>query len=235
MVFVFGLAVAESQGQGPAYYASKQASLLPLLEVLNNAGVSGSLEFSGACNSFNGPDFPEFPQFDAPAKNTGSPLQTVHEMFARNPSMQVTQDPDGTIRINQRDVPTDTLNIKIARVSFESGRQPAQRPIYNANAALAHVFEAPEVKRFMKNHGIEGPWFGLFIGTLPPSEPPPNVPYMSGGPLENVTFSQALDYILKSFPGIWFYENCPKTAKRNRTVGTGFYHLQKTGVRPIVQ
>jgi hypothetical protein len=99
----------------------------------------------------------------------------------------------------------------------------------------SNLFETPEITHFMKDQHIKGPLFGLFIGALPPAEPPPNLPYMSAAPLENVTFAQALDCILKIFPGIWIYENCPKTARRGRTVVIGFYRLQKTGVGMIVQ
>lgn len=231
IVFVLSLVVAHSEGQGPAYYGSPQASLSPLLEVLNNGGVSGSLEFAGTCDSFNGR---VFPQFQNPAANTGPPLETVREMFAHNTTMQVAQDPNGTIRMVQRGIPKDILNVKIAQVSFETGRPPARRPIYAAIVALASVFETPEIKRFMKEQHIKGPLFGL-VGALPPSEPPPNVPYMSAAPLDNVTFAQALDYILKFFPGIWVYKNCPKTAKSDRTVVVGFYRLQKSGAGWIVQ
>lgn len=156
-------------------------------------------------------------------------------MFAHNSTIQARQDPDGIIRMIQWDVPDDTLNIKIAHISFETGRQPATRSIYNANAALADVFEAPEVKRFMRDNDIEGPSFSLLTGALAPPTAPPSVPHMYGAPLDNVTFSQALDYILKSFPGIWYYENCPATNKRNRIVSIGLYHLQKTGAGWIVQ
>ena len=232
IVFVLSLVVAHSEGQGPAYYGSPQASLFPLLEVLNKGGVSGSLEYAGTCDSFNGRGFP---QFDNLAANTGSPLETVRQMFAHNPTMQVAQDPNGTIRMVQGGIPKDILNVKIAHASFETGRPPARRPIYAAIVALASLFETPEIKRFMKDQHIKGPLFGLAIGAVPPSAPPPNVPYMSAAPLDNVTFSQALDYILKFFPGIWVYENCPKTAKRDRTVVIGFYRLQKTGAGWIVQ
>jgi hypothetical protein len=233
VIFVLGLAAGGCPGQSPASYPSEQATLLPLLEALKNAGVSGSLEFSGTCNLFNGSHFLELPQFDVPATTTGPPLQTLREMFAHNPTMQVTQDPDGTIRMIQRGVPTDILAVKIARVSFDIGR-PAQQPIYDANAALAQVFAAPEVERFLKGHDIERSGFTL-TGAISPSVPSPNVPHMSAAPLDNVTLSQALDYILKSFPGIWYYKNCPATNKRNRIVGMGFYHLQKTGNGVIVQ
>lgn len=229
VLFVVALAVAESQAQGPAY--SKQASLAPLLDVLDKAGVSGSLEFSGHCDSFNGPDFPKFTY---PATSTASPVQAMREMFAHNPTIQVTQDPDGTIRMIQRGVLTDLLNVKIAHIPFETGRPPALNPIYSANAALVHIWVAPEVTRFMKDHDIEKPAF-LATGTPPPSTPPPGMPYFSPHPLDDVTISQAMDYILKSFPGLWYYEDCPRTEHRNRIVELGFYHLQKTGLGDTVQ
>jgi hypothetical protein len=36
---------------------------------------------------------------------------------------------------------------------------------------------------------------------------PLDAPQISGD-LENVTVSQALDYVLKTYPGFWAYENC---------------------------
>ncbi len=229
LIVVF--AMVESQGQGSAYYASKQALLAPLLEVLDKAGVSGSLEFSGHCDSFNGPDFPEL---RAPMTSAAPPLEAVREMLAHNPSMQVTQDPDGTIRIIQVGVPKDFLNVKIVHIPFETGRPPAHHPIYSANAALVHIWVAPEVTRFIKDHDVEMPAF-VAIGAPPPSAASPNMPHISAAALDNVTVSQAMDYILRSFPGIWYYENCPQTESRHRTIKLGFYYLQKTGVGSTVQ
>ncbi len=224
----FGLAAAVCQGQ-----SSEQGKLLPLLEVLKNAGVSGSLEFSGTCSLSDPSHFLELPQFDTPATTSGSPLQIVREMFAHNRTMQVTQDPDGTIRIIQHGVPTDILAVKIAQVTFQIGR-PAQEPIYDANAALAQVFATPEIQLFMRDHDVEPPGFTL-TGAISPSIHPPDAPYISAAPLHDVAFAEALNYILKSFRGIWYYKNCPGTDKRNRTVSMGFYHLHKTGAGLIIQ
>ena len=160
-VFIAVLSLGKIQAQGPAYYASTQASLLPLLQVLDNAGISASLEFSGSCN----------------------------QMFAENPTVRVTQDADGTIRIVQRDTPLDFLNVKVTRISFETGRPSALRPIYSGNAALFHVLSASEVNRFMEDHNIQKLGFTA-IGPLPPSTPPSNTPYLSPRPLENVTVSE---------------------------------------------
>jgi hypothetical protein len=231
VVFMFGLALVETQGQSQAYYASKQASLLPLLELLDKAGISGSLEFSGACDSFNGPDFPEV---HAPAESTVRPLEGVREMFANHPDWRVMQDPGGKIRVMQVGVETDFLNVKIAHIPFETGRPPSRHPIYSANAALVHILVAPEVTRFIKDHSIEEPAF-LATGTLPPSTPPLGMPYMPGAPLDDVTVSEAMDHILKAFPGIWYYEDCPQTNNRSRSVRIGFYHLQQLGIGLTVQ
>jgi hypothetical protein len=228
VLLLLGLAAAVCQGQ-----SSEQAKLLPLLEVLKNAGVSGSLEFSGTCNLFDPSHFLELPQFDTPATTSGSPLQIVREMFAHNRTMQVTRGPDGTIRIVQHGVPTDILAVKIAEVSFEIGR-PAKEPIYDANAALAQAFATPEVQLFMRSHDVEPPGFTL-AGSISPSIHPPDAPYISAASLHDVTFAEALNYILKSFRGIWYYKNCPGTTNRRRRVVMGFYDLQKTGVEWIVQ
>ena len=41
-------------------------------------------------------------------------------------------------------------------------------------------------------------------------------PHISGT-LDNITLSEALDYVLKTFPGIWLYENCPQTHKETES------------------
>jgi hypothetical protein len=207
---------------------SKEGSLRPILQVLDKAKLSGSLEFSGRCASFRVQDFPDFPKFRAPATSGGSPLQTLREMFADDPAMRVMQDPDGTIRMIEKGVSTDILNVKIDRIPFESGRPPAPHPIYGANIALTHILAAPEVKLFMKAHDIEwGPVFGPLSGIVG-GKIPPEVPHLSG-PLYDSTFSEAMDYVLKAFPGIWIYENCPRSATKKRLVYFHFFYLQELG------
>jgi len=38
-----------------------------------------------------------------------------------------------------------------------------------------------------------------------------------------VTLSEALDYMLKTFPGLWVYESCRGSGKDNRVVVFAFY------------
>jgi hypothetical protein len=131
--------VIGGQAQSPQD-APKQASLQPLLQVLNKAGLSASLEFSGSCNSLDVSEFPDFPVLRQPTDTQRSPLDTVRAMFASNPDMSVTQDIDGTIRIVQHNVESDLLSLRIERISLES--------LYDPNLALMHVLVAPEVRLF---------------------------------------------------------------------------------------
>jgi len=226
------LLVGLSQGQVQSHYWSKGDSLKPLLEVLDQAKVSGSLEFTGTCDSYSFHVFPELPQLRVPAASKGSVLQTVREMFADSPAMQVTQDPDGTVRTIESGVATDILSVRISRVPF--GERPDGSDFaYSGWAALHNILNTPELKLFMKSHDIELPFGGGSVGSFNFS-PHKVGPHISE-PLGNVTFSEALDYILKTFPGMWIYEDCPETSTRKRTVYFRFYHLQNTGSGMIVQ
>jgi hypothetical protein len=134
----------------------------------------------------------------------------------------------------QRDTSLDFLNVKVARISFKTGRPPTMRPIYSGNDTLTYILTAPEVTRFMGDHTIQKLGFAL-TGPVSLSTPPPNTPYLSSRPLENVIVSEAMDYIVKACPGLWIYQNCPKRGDKKRYVYLAFYHLQKTGVGMIVQ
>ena len=213
-------------------YWSKADSLKPLLEVLDHAKVSGSLEFTGSCDSLNFHVFPEFPQLHVPVATKGPVLQTVREMLAHDSAMQVTQDPDGTVRMVESGVATDILGVKISRVPF--GERPDGSDFaYSGGAALRRILGTPELKSFMKTHDIEQAYGGGGAGSFN-FTPHKDLPYIPQ-PLDNITFSEAMDYILKTFPGLWIYENCRRTDTRKRTVYFRFYHLQNAGTGMIVQ
>jgi hypothetical protein len=61
--------------------------------------------------------------------------------------------------------------------------------------------------------------------------PPPHV----SGTWENITVSEALDRILRIFPGIWIYENCLAHGNKKRIVYIRFYQLKETPYGSIVQ
>jgi hypothetical protein len=212
-------------------------SVQPVLEALYKAKVSGSFVFPGLCDwSGCTLPIPEFPLFRVSTRAEGSTVQILREILADDPSMQVTQDKDGTIRMNETGVPTDLLNVKIGHILFESYGQR----VYTANGALRVILQTPEVLTFMKAHDIRGP-YGPFDNCSGHGEPvpgnlgawPPESPHVSGS-LDDVTLSEALDYVLKTFPGIWIYESCPQRDKKNRVVYFRFLAVHKVGGRGYV-
>jgi len=219
-------------------------SVQPILEALDKAKLSGSFVFSGRCDLREckplrpiAECFPDFPQFRAPATRGGSTVQTLREVLADAPAMQVTQDTNGTVRMNESGVPTDLLNIRISHILFESNGANGQRDIYTANDALRFILQAPEVIAFMKVHDIGGPFDNNAGsgGSVPGNSGawPPDSPHISGS-LDNVTLSEALDHVLKTFPGIWIYENCPQIDKKKRVVYFRFLALHKVAGRAFV-
>lgn len=219
---ILALAVVStvSSAQEPFVAGAKFVEpLRPLLEAMYRAKVSGSLIFLGHCDSNTPPDFPKF---RAPSATAGSPLEIARETFADDPAMKVWQDRDGTIRMMETGVPTDLLNVKIDYILFERNS--------TAIAAIRHVIlQAPEVVNFMKAHNIEKPLGeGLSRGSRPSARPDES--HNISGSMEDVTVSQALDELLKTFPGIWVYESCPRNDRNGRFVDFLFLDHQHPGL-----
>ncbi|MDR3411510.1 MAG: hypothetical protein P4L87_11305 [Formivibrio sp.] len=202
--------------------SSNASSVQTILETLGNANISGSLEFTGHCNSLDYPDFPDFPRVRASANTGGDALVALRKSFASDPLMHVTQDTDGTIRMIERGVPADVLKFKVGHISFVNERGG----IYNANAALNFLLWSPDMKNFMETHNIRLPFEGGPISALFGSKPTAVDPPHIYGDLDNVSVADSLDRILKVFPGLWIYENCPQTNKRRRIVYFRFYSLR---------
>jgi hypothetical protein len=189
-----------------------RATVGPITEVLRRGKISGSLEYWGSCN--NEHIFPDFPTISTPSSPSAPPLQTLREMFAGDSDMQVTQQPDGTIRMVEKSVPQDLLNVKIGHISFDEENKTRSPMWFPANV-LRFITHGPEVETFKKDHGIRQVGETLSQASTP-------VPRVSGE-LNNVTLSQALDYMLKTFPGLWVYENCPGSGNDKRVVVFAFY------------
>ena len=141
--------------------------------------------------------------------------------------MQVRQEPNGMIRMVERDVPQDLLAVKIKRVPFGAA-EPRELLTYDPRGALQVILSTPEVVAFMKEHDI-GPPHGFENGSRTQSQPSPNDPHISGN-LDNVTLSEALDYVLRTFPGLWIYENCPSEIRKR---GVVFIFYQNGPVWPF--
>jgi hypothetical protein len=149
-----------------------------------------------------------------------SPVQMLQEMFTDDPKMHVTQDANGNIRMVETNVPRDLLDLRIEQVPFLS-----DSGIHAANWALSQIMTTPDVKNYMTVNKIGPvvPDVRLFIGPLSP-----NAPKISGD-LYFVTVSEALDYILKTYPGFWAYEECPGE-NGGRTVYFDFFPRSPSGI-----
>jgi hypothetical protein len=175
--------------------------LLQIDRVLRAAHVSGSLAYSSCGCHKRVPDSP--PPMLILQDYSGPPNKVLSKMFADDPRMGVTQEEEGMVRMMEKDVPTDLLNFKIHHLSFFPSDASARDPVHGPQMAVLAILENPEVKAFREGHNI-GPFADAFA--LPGN-------CCGGGrvmhgELDDVTVSQALDYVLRTFPGLWIYENC---------------------------
>lgn len=178
--------------------------------ILRSGGFSGSLAYTGC--SFKNHQPPNLPPLGT-LDESGTPTGILTKFFAADPLMQVIQE-EGMIRMMETSVPTDLLSLKIHRLSFYPS--DAVGAVYGPRMALVAILRNPEVMAFRKAHDIGG-WDG---GSVPGD-------CCGGGrvvhgELEDVTVSEALDYILKTFPGFWIYEDCV-TKEKTRSVYINFH------------
>jgi hypothetical protein len=186
------------------------------MRILGQAHVSASLEYWGRCELDH--QLPDFPRLHASEKNTDSPGQALRDIFSEDdPEMRVTQEPSGTIRMAETDIPRDLLDVRISHISFKATYDDSWGVRYDQRFALAAILNSPEVRAFMTTHNIsQQSEFATVIGGSQGSSP--NLPNLSNIPrdLDDVTLAQALDHVLKTFPGLWVFENCPSQRGKRR-------------------
>jgi hypothetical protein len=187
----------------PLCFGQMNGELFVVSQLMARAHVSGSISYWG-----RGPCSYSSHEHYAPAPALGNYtpsapiLKTLREIFSDDPKMRVTQESGGIVRMFETDVPRDLLDIKIHHISFDVPWN------HGPNMAIRVILSAPEVQRYRKAHEI-GPSYDLFILSSDAGHDNPSV----SGSLDNVTVSQALDYIFKTFSGLWIYSNCPNEAK----------------------
>jgi hypothetical protein len=185
----------------PVSSCLSQERIQSITDVLSRAHVSGSLAYwsPALCRpeSFRYPSFPEV----LPTSYSGSPSDTLRKMFANDPKMRVTQERGGIVRMAEADVPNDLLDVKIHHVLFDLSRF-GPVAFGGPNMELQKILLAPEVQAFKSTHEI-GP-FSAFRLQGDATSYSAHVT----GELNDVTVSQALDYVLQTFPGYWIYGNC---------------------------
>jgi len=194
-----------------------QATLWSIAHVLRSGRLSGSLEYRGNCGDEKELVTRRFPITTTPTNSSAPPLQVLREMFANDDDMQVTQEPDGTIRLVEKTVPQDLLNVKIGHISFDD-EQKRKHSMYFHTLVLDFITDAPEVQAFMKDHriGREPKVINQAMSAHP----------SFSGELTNVTLAQALDYMVKTFRGLWVYKECPGNKENKRIVDFAFYNAE---------
>jgi hypothetical protein len=171
-------------------------------DVLARAQASGSIEYNGKCGpGFLVPDLPPIHEPQGPYSQ--NPVDTFRSVSSVDRGMTVSQERNGIIRIVEAGVQTDILQVAISHLSFNRTTNPDE--------AFSIVLSAPEVQSFIQTHGI-GRLFNSYHPASLTSQglsasPRTGLPSISGE-LNNVTLADALDYVLKTFPGFWLYQNC---------------------------
>jgi hypothetical protein len=210
--------------------SAKGALLQPMLEVLEKAKLSGSLEFTGNCDGVFPPDLPPI---RAIAGRGGSTLQTLREILRDDHAIRVELDVTGKIRMVENAIPTEILNVKIRHISFDGTYTAGpESGVYTPNQALDVILHVPELAVFIKAHDIEILTTDSGIGGG--GQWPRDSPHISGS-LDDVTLSQALDRVLETFPGIWLYQNCPPRDHRERAVYFRFFYLRNFAAGAFVE
>ena len=183
----------------------QRVALPEVQKILGSERRSGSLEYWGFCELDKG--WPDFPEPRPVSGRKGAALDILQEMFADDPKMRVVQERDGKIRMAETDVPQDLLKVKIHHLSFS---------VHSGAMAVYILLNSPEVIAFMEqNIGREVSWEGWGMpGQI--VRDGPSVPE-----LNDVTVEQALDHVLQTFPGFWFYQNCQDPHGR-RMISVGF-------------
>jgi hypothetical protein len=160
------------------------------------AKINGSIIVHGTCSATASGDeiiTPRIPatsnlQFDNVAEALG-------ELARIDADILWLQDQNNIWRVYDKRVNNDIFNIRIQNLKFNHSA--------TSGIALQVVLNAPEIKEYMKqNNYIEG----LVVYPLSPIGDAGTSKLTNT--LHNVTFREALDYVMKHYSGIWIYDEC---------------------------
>jgi len=184
--------------------------------ILQSGNVSGSLAYSGCgFDKRVPPDLPPFGVLD----ESGTPEEILKKLFSADPSMQVTRE-GSMIRMKETNVADDLLNVRVHHISFFSADASNSDPVHGPRMALLAILESPEVIAFGREHNLKGLPYPD-VGIMMPGDCCGGGRIVQGE-LDNVTVSQALDYVLQTIPSFWLYESCV-TKEGARSVYINFH------------
>jgi len=214
LAIVFLITCSDQAGKGDD--RTPVAGLNLIHRILQSANVPGSLAYSGCgFDKRVPPDLPPFGVLD----ESGTPEEIFKKLFSADPAMQVRRE-GSMIRMKEANVADDLLNVRVHHISFFSADASNSDSVHGPRMALLAILESPEVIAFGREENLKGLPYPD-VGIMMPGDCCGGGRIMQGE-LENVTVSQALDYVLQTFPSFWIYESCV-TKEGARSVYINFH------------
>ncbi|MGA2673591.1 MAG: hypothetical protein ABSE99_10230 [Terracidiphilus sp.] len=174
-----------------------QEAIQLLLAALKPEGKSARLDYRGTCDVPDS-DVISFPsvKVDSP-REAGSSTSKVTEMLRDNRDISVNEDASGIIRIKVAGVSGAILQTRIAQLALDRDEQ------YDPNAAIRAILNA---KDFQSAVGQLHTRLAMSGGGLE-NIPKKGMPHLEQS-WKDVTVDQALNSVLRTFPGLVEYKEC---------------------------
>jgi hypothetical protein len=199
--------VKEIQGDSPG-------NIQLILAALKPEEKSARLDLHGTCDISNSDVISVSPiNFDSP-RDAKNGLLRVKEILRGDRDITVNEDQYGIIRINGAGISDEILKTKIVRLTLNRDEQ------YDPEEAIRAILSANEVQIAMRNLNTRRALTSLGLEIIPSK----GLPHLKS-PLENLTVDDALDRVLRKFPGLIEYTECSRPNGKHLFNFT-FYDLQ---------
>jgi hypothetical protein len=204
----------DQQPKPSADVQADRGAIQLLLAALKPERKSARLDFQGPCEAPNS-DVISFPpvKVNSP-RDAGSSLSKVQEMLRDNRDISVKEDEFGIIRIKVAGVSGAILQTRIAQLTLDDDGQ------YDPNAAIRAILNAKDLQSAMGQLHVR---FAVSATGLE------NIPSKGAPHLEqswkSLTVDQALDRVLRTFPGLVEYKECVRP-NGDRLFNIRFYGQQ---------
>lgn len=178
------------------------------LEMFFATRSSGSLILHGTCeNTFDGRDVVSDTVSNLPDGTFKNLADGLTELSHREPHVSWTRDKSGSFQVIDDRAVSDILQLRLACVRFKGAVTPT--------AAIRDLMSTPEIRAYLADNRIEEGTMFEHAGPVTTE----GLPQLSGE-LRDVTVAQALDRIVRFFPGLWIFSECSDgSVKRVRLRG----------------
>ncbi len=165
---------------------------------------SGSMTLSGTCRTTQQGDVVVSDTLSNPPRGPFTNLaQALTAVSQQAPHLSWTLDKGALMRVSDDRVQDKLLHIVLHRVHFGRAADP--------NEAIRAILSAPEAEAFFKENHIDK----STVFTMPMNSK--DTPRLSDD-LRDVTVAEALDRVVRFFPGLWIYSECTSGSLRRVTV-----------------